>query len=205
MSNNRILTELPRCTEGRNKGKVNRQAMVGMKLELEYEQEIYIVRIIEYIKGDNYSKFKIEHDGEIKEIACGNFMAGNFGGILNKVTKSFKLKIGDKIKDEGRDITIIDREYRETKYTNGKSINYKWYKYRCNKCGWDEGWIVEGSLLKQKQGCSCCRGFTVVENINSIWTTDRWMCDLGLSEEDAKTHTKCSRDKVFVVCPKCGK
>ena len=42
MSNNRILTELPRCTEGRNKGKVNRQAMVGMKLELEYEQEIYI-------------------------------------------------------------------------------------------------------------------------------------------------------------------
>ena len=30
------------------------------------------------------------------------------------------------------------------------------------------------------------------------------MCDLGLSEEDAKTHTKGSNDKVFVICPHCG-
>ena len=68
-------------------------------------------------------------------------MSGKFGGILNEVTKSFKLKIGDEIKDEGRDITIIDREYRE-RNTDGKYRNDKWYKYRCNKCGWDEGWIV---------------------------------------------------------------
>ena len=147
MSNNRILTELPRYIEGRYKGKVNRQAMVGMKLELEYEQEIYIVEIIDYIKG-NPSKFKIEYNGEIKEINYSNFMAGKFGGILNKVTKSFKYKIGDEIKDECRDIVIIDREYRERKHSNGKSIiNDKWYKYRCNKCGWDEGWIVESALL----------------------------------------------------------
>ena len=31
------------------------------------------------------------------------------------------------------------------------------------------------------------------------------MCDLGLSEKDAKTHTKCSGDKVFVICPECNK
>ena len=200
---NRILTELPRYTEGINKGRVNCRAMVGMKLELEYEQEIYIVKIIDYIKG-NHSKFLIDYKGSKKEIQCGSFMAGNFGGVLNKFTKSFKFKIGDEIKDESRDIVIIDKEYRETKYTNGKSINYKWYKYRCNKCGWDEGWIVEGHLL-EGSGCSCCSNRTVVEDINSIWTTDRWMCSLGLSEEDAKTHTKGSGDKVFVICPKCNK
>ena len=65
MSNNRILTELPRCTEGRNKGKVNRQAMVGMKLELEYKQNIYIVEIIGYISAKQ-PRFKIEYNGEIK-------------------------------------------------------------------------------------------------------------------------------------------
>ena len=210
MSNNKnkILTELPRKEGfGKNKNKkvFDYQAMVGMKLELEYEQEIYIVEIIDYIKG-NPARFKIKYNGEIKEIACGDFMYGKFGGILNKFTKSFKFKIGDEIKDEGRDIVIIDREYRERKHTSGKWVkNEKWYKYRCNKCGWDEGWVVESALLKQKVGCSCCSNQTVVEDINSIWITDRWMCDLGLSEEDAKTHTKSSGKKVFVICPKCNK
>ena len=200
-SENRILTELPR------KGNTNRldyMKMVGMDLKIEYKDEEYEVKIIEYISAKS-PRFKIEYNGDIKEIQCGNFISGHFGGILNEVTKSFKFKIGDEIKDEGRDIVIIDREYREIKYTNGRSINYKRYKYRCNKCGWDGGWIVEGNLLKQKQGCSCCASKVVVEDINSIWATDRWMCSLGLSEEDAKTHTKCSNDKVFVVCPKCNK
>lgn len=39
----------------------------------------------------------------------------------------------------------------------------------------------------------------------SIWETDRWMCDLGLSEEDAKNHSKCSTKRVEVICPKCKK
>ena len=214
MSNNKskILTELPRYTEGTHKGKVNCQAMVGMKLELEYKQNIYIVEIIDCIKG-NKPRFKIEYNGEIKEIQCGNFVAGKFGGILNKITKSFKCEIGDEIKDEeGRDIVIIDKEYRIKERTNGKWVkvkNEKWYNYRCNKCRFSDGsffenWIEEGNLLKGK-GCPCCSNRTVVEDINSIWATDRWMCDLGLSEQDAKTHTRSSGDKVFVVCPKCNK
>ena len=44
-----------------------------------------------------------------------------------------------------------------------------------------------------------------VLGINTIWDTDRWMCSLGLSEKDAKNHTRGSEDKVFVVCPKCNK
>ena len=201
MSNNRILTELPKWEKGKNKGKVNCQAMVGMKLEIEYKQNVYIVEIIAYIKENNYSKFKIEYNGEIKEIRCGKFTNGQFGGILNKHTSDFKVGMGEIFDD----ITVIDREYRIRKHSNGKSIiNEKWYKYRCNKCGWNEGWVVESSLLK-KVGCACCSNRTVVENINSIWVTDRWMCSLGLSEEDAKTHTRSSGDKVFVVCPKCNK
>ena len=197
--NNRILTELPRYTEGRYKGKVNRQAMVGMKLELEYKQKTYIVKIIEYIKG-NPARFKIEYNGEIKEIQYSNFMIGQFGWILNKRTKSFKYEIGDEIKDESRDIVIIDREYRKDK----RGVNWKGYKYTCNKCGWTEGWIREDNLLIGI-GCSCCANRTAVLGINTIWDTDRWLCDLGLSEEDAKTHTRRSGDKVIVTCPECNK
>ena len=35
--------------------------------------------------------------------------------------------------------------------------------------------------------------------------TDSWMCDLGVSEEDAKTHTHSSNDKITVTCPDCGR
>ena len=144
MSNNRILTELPR------RGKlIDYQAMVGMKLELEYKQKIYIVEIIDYIKGNNrHNRFKIEYMGEIKEIDCGSFMSGHFGGILNEWTKSFKFKIGDEIKDKSRDIAIIGREYRQRIHTNGKSIiNEKWYKYRCNKCRFPDGSFFENWIL----------------------------------------------------------
>ena len=58
--NNRILTELPRYTEGTYKGKVNRQAMVGMELELLYKGEIYTgVKILEYIKGSQSVQVKL--------------------------------------------------------------------------------------------------------------------------------------------------
>ena len=82
-SENKILTELPR------RGKlIDYKAMVGMKLELEYKQKIYIVKIIDYISARS-PRFKIEYNGEIKEIDCGNFMSGHFGGILNKHTSDF--------------------------------------------------------------------------------------------------------------------
>ena len=197
--NNRILTELPR------RGKfIDCKAMVGMELELFYKGEVYVgVKVLEYIKGSS-PRFIIGYNGQTHNILCGSFIVGKFGGILGLITKDFKVNIGDVFKDDKRDIVIIDREYRERKYTNGKSINYKWYKYRCNKCGWDEGWIVESHLLSG-QGCSCCANQTAVLGINTIWDTDRWLCDLGVSEEDAKTHTRRSGDKVIVTCPDCGK
>ena len=198
-NNNRILTELPRYTEGRFKGKINCPAMVGMELELFYEGEIYTgVKILEYIKGSN-PRFVVEYNGQTHNILCGSFINGQFGRILGVHTKDFKVNVGDVFKDDKRDMIIIDREYRKDR---GRDL--KWYKYRCNKCGWTEGWIVEGSLLRGT-GCGCCANQTAVLGINTIWDTDRWLCSLGVSEEDAKTHTRSSGDKVIVVCHDCGK
>lgn len=116
-------------------------------------------------------------------------------------TSEFKAYMGQIFKDDKRDIIITDREYRRDK--SGK--NRRWYKYTCNKCGWTEGWIREIHLLGGKNGCSCCYGRTAVLGINTIWDTDRWMVELGVSEENAKKHTHGSRNKIAVTCPDCKK
>ena len=82
MSNNKskILTELPKWESGAYKGKVNCQAMVGMKLEIEYKQNVYTVEIIDYISAKK-PRFLIDYKGSRKEIQCNHFMTGNFGGF----------------------------------------------------------------------------------------------------------------------------
>lgn len=119
--------------------------------------------------------------------------------------KGFKFTVGQNLKSEKKDITIIDREYREKYYKNKNSnIKFKWYKYKCNICGWDNAWIEESNLSKNKV-CACCSGRKVIEGINDIRTTAPWMIDLGVSVKDAKTFTKKSNKKIEVKCPYCNK
>ena len=59
--------------------------------------------------------------------------------------------------------------------------------------------------VNMNQGCPICNGSRVVAGINDIFTTDRWMVDLGVSEEDAKRYSRCSNKKITVKCPDCGK
>lgn len=117
--------------------------------------------------------------------------------------------IDDKIKDEKRNIVIIDREIRQRimhkkDRKNPCTLNEKWYKYKCLKCG-NEDWITEGHL-KDGNGCNACGLFPkkIVLGINTIWDKARWMCDLGISEEDAKNNFPQSADKIEVICPLCG-
>ena len=65
------------------------------------------------------------------------------------------------------DLTIINREIKRNKQGN----NIKWYKYHCNKCNWDEGWITEYDL-KGEHGCSVCcpTPRLLVQGINDIPT-----------------------------------
>lgn len=125
----------------------------------------------------------------------------------NTMGKEFKIGIGTNLKNERRDMTIISREYRHKIRKDGRIENQKWYKYVCNRCGWTEGWMIEGQLIgkQNKNGCSCCRGYTKVVGINTILDTDPWMLGLGVSKEDARIYTKTSGKKIEVTCPNCGK
>jgi very-short-patch-repair endonuclease len=59
--------------------------------------------------------------------------------------------------------------------------------------------------LLKGAGCSCCQGFSVVENINSIYKTDKWLIPIINDDVFCKTHTHSNGEKVFPTCPDCGR
>lgn len=201
-----FLDELPKKEGfGANKGKmlIDWRNSVGHKVPFVYYEIEGEIEIIEYIPS-NKPKLIVKYKDKIfnnRPISTTSMQRCAIGYYLEKMTSEFKVEINQVFKDEKRDLIITGREYRLDKNNNQ---NKKWYKYTCNVCSWTEGWIVENSLNKGK-GCSCCNGKTAVLGINTIWDTDRWMCDLGVSEEDAKKYTKASSKKIVVICPDCGR
>lgn len=126
-------------------------------------------------------------------------------------------EVGDKITTNGVDLEILD--IKRVYYKDNKS-HYS-YKYKCNKCGFDSGehyvhgelkqeyWVDRISFAKNPH-CICCESTcgssVVVPNINSIVVTDTWMIPFFKDKEmEAKKYKKSRLDKIFPMCPCCGK
>ncbi|NGU31026.1 hypothetical protein G6Z34_13120 [Clostridium perfringens] len=77
-------------------------------------------------------------------------------------------------------------------------------KHNCEKCKKYEYYIEPDKLLHDRK-CPICTNKKAVLGINTIWDTDRWMCDLGVSEEDAKKYSRGSGNYITVKCPDCGR
>lgn len=187
---------------GVNKGKlqIDWKSSVGYIVNFIYDDINGSLEIVDY--KEHYIWVK-NYKGIINKIDTNSFKNGNLARLLGKVSINFKLEIGYEVIDDKRNLIITDRKYNINK--NGQP--YKYYQYKCNKCGY-EGWIVESSLITRKTGCQCCNTIgrkTTVLGINTIWDTDRWMVNLGVSEEDAKKHTKGSHKKIKVKCPECNR
>ena len=107
----------------------------------------------------------------------------------------WKYEIGQIVKDDKRNITIIDKEIRICNKI--KSIeNKKYYKYKCNKCGYNEGWMIEGNLLIGN-GCRCCGGKTVIKGINDIATTHPNIVKYFKYKDDSYKYSYGSHKKSF--------
>jgi hypothetical protein len=197
--NNKILTELPKWDKGNGvkEGLINWNKVVGMTINLIYNNEYYSV----YINSYNIKKQKLEiiYNKNKYYIITGHFIECKFGKILGIFTDEFKYNVGDIIKDNKRSLKIIER------VDNGESKQRKQYKYKCLKCGYSDGKISESNLI---YGCGCpvCskNPRKVVKGINDISTTAPWMIKYFKNIEDAYIHTYSSRDKVFMICPICG-
>lgn len=200
-----FLDDLPRWKEGKNKGSINWPQTVGCKVSGVYEGLEFEVEIINYLKQNNKNKLILKYlDKDEFKIQIDNFKDCKLGKLLGKITNDFKVEIGQMFKDSKRNIIIIDRAYK----SNKRCQNQKWYKYRCLKCKYDEGWIIENSLIQLKNGCSCCDNKTVLEGVNSIVANKEthWMIKFFLGGyEEAKLYTAKSNKSIKPMCCDCGR
>ena len=190
-----FLENLPKNNEGRHKGCINWDKSKNKKCRFVYDDIEGYIKIIDK-KG---SIIIFEYNSEIFEMSDAGFARCCFGNILGKYTKNFKIETGSTFKNNKRDMVITDRKYKKDNH----NADRKYYKYTCNNCGWDKGWIDEYSLLRG-QGCSCCTNQTVVKGINDLNTTAPELVKYLVNKEDAYKYTKCSNKKVYVKCPDCG-
>jgi len=203
-----FLDELPKWSkEGHGKeGTINWNKSIGKLIHFIYDDIEGNIEIIDYIKEKQ--KISIKYNNILYLIQTQKILNCKIKIILNiEKIHNFKIEIGEHIEDEKRNLIIIGREARKNISNKGKEIYRLWYKYKCNKCGWDNGWVEEGSLVYQKTGCSCCCIFPriVVEGINDIPTTAPWMVKFFQGGYDeAKLYNKSSNKYIKPVCPDCG-
>ncbi len=187
------LDNLPRWESGRLKGRINWEDSVGYIVVAEYEDAIYNIEITKYDKG--YLNIKIDDKEVEKPIQYGHFRKGEISGLIGS---KYRHDVGDIIKDEKRDLVILEQiRIKQGNYST------KGYKYYCNKDRY-EGEIIEYHL-ENGEGCPVCSGKKAMLGVNTIWDTDKWAVDMGLiSEEDAKRYTRGSGKRIDVICPNCG-
>lgn len=219
------LNKLPKkYGTGKNKNKlvIDWMKSVDYKVRFIYNNIEDDIKIINYIsKGQ---KLIVEYKNKTFNISTSHFINCKLGGILGEITSDFKIEIGTRFQDNKRDLTIIDRkilqEERIDKQGRKSIVNWKLYKYHCNLCGFDserhwnikekeykdELWTMEYQILSNRSGCACCcnQPKIVVENINSIYYTDKWMLPIIDDIEFCKTHTHGSTDSVYPICTDCG-
>ena len=112
-------------------------------------------------------------------------------------------KIGDIIKKENKDITILDIIQQKTKEKNKNKyyeVNRLFYKYKCNICGNID--ILRKSDIN-KSNCRVCMNKKVLKGYNDISTTHPWMQKYFKNIEDAYNYTYSSNKKIEMICPNC--
>ena len=179
-----------------NKAGVDWKRCAGYDFYFEYRD----IKGYLHIEDVSSKKIKVSYKGSETEIIKSEIKNVPIGKLLGTYASDFKIDIGEHIKDDKRDMIITDKEVR----INKKGWKFRWYKYKCNKCGWTEGWIDEYHLLEGK-GCSCCSKRVVVRGINDISTTDSWMVELFENEKDAYENTYQSEKYKNFECPDCGR
>jgi hypothetical protein len=199
-----FLEGLPRWENGKNKGSIDWKRAIGHKVHFIYWDIEGEIEIIDYFTKDR--KILIKYKNIITKIDFYQFQKCGLGQLIGKRTKNFKFKIGSVLKNEKKDVIIINQ-----KFIKGK----KYYQYHCNKCGYECGecykngehkeeyWVEESNLINYGCACCCNQSQIVVSGINDIATTDAWMLKYFKNKEDGSKYTYGINKKVKVICPDC--
>ena len=105
-------------------GTKNWMGSMGAHLDFIYE-DIQGTLILEEYDVITH-KIKVKYKDRYYYFSTDKLLNCKLGDILKKRTREFKINIGQTFKDEKRDLTIIDREYRKSPYN--KNTQLKYYK-----------------------------------------------------------------------------
>lgn len=201
-----FLENLPKkYGRGANKNKlvIDWKNSIGLTINFEFDEITGELIIDNYKTKGNV--LTVSYKNKKHNIQIGALKQCGLQKVLGFITKDFRFNVGDRLEDKEQSITIIERTRKPIQRKNRLEYR-KCYKYHCNRCG-NEGWLEENNIINNTK-CNVCvpRGRKkAVLGINTIWDTDRWMCDLGVSVEDAKRYTHNSGRKITVKCPDCGR
>lgn len=186
---------------------------IGLKVPFKCYEIRGNILVINYNKINRQVSIKYNNQQEYTIHTSTFLKCGFIRYVTGRKKTNWAYNIGDHIVDNKRDLIVTDRS-EEKKYKDNKYHRY--YKYRCNICGFDcashyksgnlvkELWTPERSL--KNFGCTCCKNRIAVKGINDIPTTDPWMINFFQGGYDeASKYTAQSGVKIYPVCPDCGR
>ncbi len=197
-----FLKELPK----RENGRIIWDSCVGIAIPFIYDEVEGNITITEH----KDCKVRILYNGCQKWIRSHALKMGYIGDFVGATHKYqdvlWRYSVGEIIKDEKRDITILKRVLSKKKFEDGREHNIKKYIYKCNKCGYiNDNAVLESNLYNHKHGCPSCANNTLIIGKNDIATTSPWMLKYLVNKADAHTHTSQTNKKINVKCPYCGR
>lgn len=181
----------------------------GKLLAVEY---CGIIRYVEFLKYEKRNiTYKVIETGQqfisaINSFICrGNILRNVFPDYLT-INFNWKYKVGDIVKGRLHDVRIIDCEIRSNKKINKGTLvnnNEKWYRGKCQDCGYDEIWFREDRPNKWI-GCPCCNGHVLVVGKNDLATTNPEVLNVLTNPQEAYKHTRGEHIWLNTTCPLCG-
>jgi len=121
----------------------------------------------------------------------------------------FKYEVGQIIKDDKRDIIIIDRkiiieQHKSKECRSGHTTtNMKYYTYKCNRCG-NIDIMEEGHLLYNGCNVCCTPSRKVLKGYNDLWSIRPDIAKLLKNPEDGYSISCGSSNERLFVCSDCG-
>jgi len=144
-------------------------------------------------------KITVHYNGVDYAIKTDCLTKPNLNPIIKSHSYDFRLNIGDVLKDDRRNLSIIER------------ARNKWgrrYKYKCNICGC-ESWTAELNLINRDGtylgGCAGCASRKLVRGFNDIATKEHWMIPFFKNKEDPKNLMPNHKKKKLMICPDCNR
>ena len=175
-----------------NHGGENMPDKLMQKEVVQFYKENGYELINEY-NGYNSKLIIKDENGYIYTIRHNDFKQGTRPTLMRKSNPYTIYNMNLWLKLNAPGYKLLSTEYK----TSTNNLDFK-----CPK-----GHEFEISWNNLRSGCRCpyCCNKKVLQGYNDILTTNPWMINLGMSIEDAKTHTCGSGDKIIVACPNCGR